>query len=258
MIDKALEVTHSYTSTGFDAFADNYDASLQSGLNFTGENKIYFVRGRLAWLRAQFSSLGFVAQRILDFGCGCGDTCRYFFDLLNAREYVGVDISSESIKLANLRQQGAHRRFLPLDDLIPASDFDLVYCNGVFHHIKPALRHSAAQYVAQSLRPGGLFAFWENNPWNPATRWVMRRIPFDHDAIMLSARESRRLLRSAGFEILATHYLFIFPNALRWFRSIELGLARVPFGGQYLVLARRLDQSGLCSTNQTCARVGRY
>jgi hypothetical protein len=27
---------------------------------------------------------------------------------------------------------------------------------------------AAVDYVYRSLRPGGLFAFWENNPWNPA------------------------------------------------------------------------------------------
>jgi SAM-dependent methyltransferase len=236
---ESVKAVPSSTAASFDAFADNYDSSLQSGLDLTGENKAYFIHGRLAWLRDQLASRGFNGQRVLDFGCGCGDTCPYIFELLNAREYVGVDPSAESIKLANRRHGGEHCRFRQLDGQIAAGDFDLAYCNGVFHHIEPSQRYAAAQYVAQSLRPGGLFALWENNSWNPATRWVMRRIPFDRDAIMLSAPQSRRLLRSAGFEILATHFLFVFPHALRWFRSLETRMARIPIGGQYLVLARR-------------------
>lgn len=47
--------------------------------------------------------------------------------------------------------------------------------------------------VRRSLRPGGVFAFWEINPWNPGTRHVMSRIPFDRDAIMLTPPEARWL-----------------------------------------------------------------
>ena len=67
----------------------------------------------------------------------------------------------------------------------------------------------------------------------------MSRIPFDRDAIMLSAREASRMLRAAGFTVLRTDYLFIFPRALRWFRPLERFLTSLPFGAQYQVLARK-------------------
>jgi hypothetical protein len=83
-----------------------------------------------------------------------------------------------------------------------------------------------------------LFALWENNPWNPGTRFAMRRISFDKDAVTLSPPQARRLVQTAEFQILRTDFLFIFPRLLRWLRPLESLLSRLPFGGQYEILCR--------------------
>jgi hypothetical protein len=67
----------------------------------------------------------------------------------------------------------------------------------------------------------------------------MSRIPFDRDAITLTAGEARRLLRGAGFEIVRTDFLFIFPRVLSWCRGLEPLVARLPLGAQYQVLCRK-------------------
>jgi SAM-dependent methyltransferase len=126
-----------------------------------------------------------------------------------------------------------------LEEFDPAGQFDLAFCNGVFHHIPPAERTDAVATVWNALRPGGLFAFWENNPWNPATRYVMSRIPFDRDAITLIPPESRGLLKDAGFEVLRTDYLFIFPRFMKWCRPLERLMTSWPLGTQYQVLCRK-------------------
>ena len=71
------------------------------------------------------------------------------------------------------------------------------------------------------------------------TRWVMSRIPFDRDAIPLTPPETRQLLEEAGFSIVCTRFLFIFPAFLKALRFIEPYVAGIPAGAQYLVLARR-------------------
>ena len=65
------------------------------------------------------------------------------------------------------------------------------------HPARRARRRRRAR-SGDALRPGGLFAFWENNPWNPGTRLVMSRIPFDRDAITLSALERGGCSRPAA------------------------------------------------------------
>jgi SAM-dependent methyltransferase len=224
---------------GFDQYAANYEAALQQGLAVSGERKEYFARGRLLWLQERLRELGFRAGVVLDFGCGIGTAAPFVHELLSPRELVGVDIAAGALEEARREHGSANTRFHQLDQYAPAGEFDLAFCNGVFHHIPLQERDSAAGYVWRGLRPGGLFAFWENNPWNPGTRYVMSRVPFDRDALTLAPPEARRLLRRAGFAVLRTDFLFIFPRFLRWFRGLEPALCRWPLGAQYLVLCRR-------------------
>src|SRR5437870_1900508 len=81
-----------------------------------------------------------------------------------------------SRKLARTRLAGVASLGTFSDRAIEAS-FDLCYCNGVFHHIPPHERLGAARLIFRSLARGGHFALFENNPLNPGTRMVMRRIP---------------------------------------------------------------------------------
>ncbi|HZI87614.1 MAG TPA: hypothetical protein VFD48_12325, partial [Pyrinomonadaceae bacterium] len=100
-------------------------------------------------------------------------------------------------------------------------------------------RDNQVRHIFDSLQSDGFFAFWENNPWNPGTKIVMSRIPFDRDAKTLTPGEARQMLRRGGFEILRTDFLFIFPHFLRWFRPLERYLSRLPFGAQYQILCRK-------------------
>jgi hypothetical protein len=104
----------------------------------------------------------------------------------------------------------------------------------------PFEHSDALALVNGALRPGGLFSFWENSPWSPATRYVMSRCAFDRDAITLTPPEARVLMRGSGFQVLRTDFRFIFPRALRAFRRIEDFVYRVPFGAQYQILCRKI------------------
>jgi SAM-dependent methyltransferase len=223
----------------FEWYVECYDAALAHGLSISGENREYFARGRIAWLAGCLRQVDERPKSVLDFGCGTGSTYRFFFDLLGAESAVGVDNSPKSLDFAR-RNYGLNRaQFTLVTQYRPNEEIDLAFCNGVFHHIPRALRAAAVNYVYRSLRRGGLFAFWENNPWNPGTRYVMSRIPFDRDAVTLTPREARQLLRAGGFKILRTDFLFIFPRMLRWFRGIERRVSQLPFGAQYQILCRK-------------------
>jgi SAM-dependent methyltransferase len=223
----------------FDAYAADYDAALAQGLVVSGEDKMYFARGRLAWLAVCLRRLREQPVRMMDYGCGIGSATLALFELLGVTSVIGTDISPHSLEVA-WRAYGTERaRFLLFDHYQPDASLDLVYCNGVFHHIPPQERAAAVAYVARSLRSGGLWAFWENNPWNPGTRYIMHRVPFDRDAIPLTPPAARRLLQEGGFEILQTDFLFIFPRMLKWLRGLEARLAHWPLGAQYQILCRK-------------------
>lgn len=229
----------SFHNPEFDDFAENYDESLRKGLAVSGESKEFFAQGRIDWLKRNLESLNFEPARAIDFGCGTGTATPYLMSIPGASSLLGLEVSPKSLDVARRLHGSEHTRFSLVDEHSPNADADLAFCNGVFHHIPPANRAEAAEYVFRCLRPGGLFTFWENNPWNPGTRYIMSRIPFDRSAITLSPPESVALLRRAGFTIVRRDFLFFFPRVLRWLRTMEPALSKVPFGAQYHVLAQR-------------------
>jgi SAM-dependent methyltransferase len=175
----------------------------------------------------------------MDFGCGTGSAAKGLLEFVPHGFIVGVDVSDKSLSLARSSADPERVKFVLRDEYVPNQDIDLAFCSGVFHHIPPSDRSTAVRYIYESLKPGGLFAVWENNPWNPGARYVMKRIPFDRNAVPISALATRRLLRKEGFEILRTDFLFIFPRVLRHLRFLEPALSRLPLGAQYQVLCRK-------------------
>ena len=224
----------------FDAYAEDYEETLQRGVRLSGEDSSFFAEGRVAWVGRRLAELGIRAETLLDFGCGTGATTGLLLALPAAKHVLGTDVSTGLLEVARREHGSEQVEFVPLTEP-PENRIDLAYCNGVFHHIPPGERRGAVEYVWRALRPGGLFALWENNPWNPGTRLVMRRIPFDRDAIPLSAPEARKLLTAYRFDVLRTDFLFVFPRFLAPLRRAEPALSSLPLGAQYLVLARKPD-----------------
>lgn len=223
----------------FDSYACDYDEALEQGISVSGEDKSYFASGRMTWLAGCLERLGEKPRSVMDFGCGTGSAAPYVLEKLGAETLVGVDQSLESLRVATRNHASDRVVFLPIDQYEPQEALDLVFCAGVFHHIPPTERADALNYLYKSLKPGGIFAFWENNPWNPGTRYVMSRIPFDRDAVTVSMLEARRLVQAAKFQVLRTDFVFIFPHLLRWFRRMEPAVSRLPLGAQYQVLCRK-------------------
>lgn len=223
--------------TAFDEYADDYEGALQRGLSVSGESSEYFMRERMVWLAKAVRARHVAPARVMDFGCGTGNGVPFLRDVVGASSVVGVDTSERSLEQARTRYPWAEFAVPAHVDSSPS--FDLIFTNGTFHHIPPSERAASLAYIRDRLRPGGLFALSENNPWNPGTQLIMRRIPFDRDAVKITAGEARRLLSSAGFDVLSVDFLFVFPRALQALRPLERHLSRWPLGGQYVVLARR-------------------
>ena len=219
--------------------ADKYDKMLYRGVRLSGEDKRFFMAGRIRDLQRQLPQ-GFFPRRILDYGCGIGETTPYLAGQFPGAQVVGADTSEIFLAHAGELYGSSRSSFRAVKDLSERDAFDLCYVNGVFHHIPLRERMEALRIIHQALAPGGYLAFFENNPWNPGMQIAMSRIPFDRDARMMSPLETRRRLRGAGFARCApTRYLFYFPHALRSLRFMEPWLARMPLGAQYCILAQK-------------------
>lgn len=219
--------------------AEEYDAMLNRGLKLSGESKDFFMRGRIALMRKHLPKT-FQPKHILDFGCGIGDTCEALAKIYPDAEILGIDTAKDALAFAAKNRSSDRLQYQTVDEFDRKDCFDLAYVNGVFHHIPRHLRIKSAQAVYASLKRDGYFAFFENNPWNPGTRMVMHRIPFDKDAITLSYRESKHLLQAAGFSnTRISKFAFYFPNALSFLRVLEPALEDLPLGAQYLILTKK-------------------
>jgi len=222
----------------FDRFARSYEQDLAKSLAVTGESREFYAQKRIDWTAQCVAQLGHSVRRILDYGCGDGANVPMLAARFNAGHVLGVDVSTESIAVARLANSAPGLQFQSTSEWTPDGTIDLAFTNGVFHHIPPAERAACLKAIRRSLTPAGLFAFWENNPWNPGTQIVMSRCAFDEHAIKISPREAKKLLSKAGFKILRTDSLFYFPRQLSFLRLAEAWLRPFPLGGQYLVLCR--------------------
>ena len=219
---------------GFDRFADEYARCHEIG----GEDRGYFARARLEWLRLRLTERRFAPRTVLDFGCGTGSTIPLLFEIVRPRRIIALEESESLLTMARRDYGSLDVSFALQPDFRERACCDLVFCSAVFHHVPPAERAPLLRTIRGYLKPGGLFALWEHNAWSPAARYIMSRCEFDRDAHPLSASIARRLLRDAGFEILATDFLFLFPSFLRALRPLEPLVRKLPLGAQFQVLAR--------------------
>jgi trans-aconitate methyltransferase len=231
-------VTEAPAPEAFDGHAEDYEEKLMRGLSLSGEGPAYFASGRVELLRRWWIRSGRPEpRRILDYGCGVGLTAALLARQFPQASLLGLDPSRRSVERAGQEWAGPRVRFQVTTAAATSEPADLVYLNGVVHHVAPEERPALFADLGARLAPGGVVALFENNPLNPGTRWVMARIPFDRDAVPLYAGEARERLRQAGLAPVATVYLFYFPRFLRALRPLERLLVRLPLGGQYGVLA---------------------
>ena len=226
-------------SPEFDEYVDDYDRVVRRGLAVSGESRDFFARKRVDHVRRSLG--GKPVGRVLDCGCGDGATSVLLADAFPDAEIVGSDVSPRSIERARSVRAATRIRFLTGPELGQLADWraDVVYTNGVFHHVPPAERSGALGQILRVLARDGTLALWENNAWNPGTRIVMRRIPFDRNAIPLSPPVARRLVRSHGLAVERTDFLFYFPRPLAFLRWTEPLFRRVPLGAQFCVFCTR-------------------
>ena len=225
----------------FDPYRDTYRAEVQSSIAFAGQDLGFFdelkVRELTDLVRSELGDPG--AVRALDVGCGIGSIDGLLRPRLAAVD--GVDLSPAMVERAGeANPEGTYRTYdggrLPFDD----GAYDLAFTFSVLHHVPPPERAEFAAELARVVRPGGLVAVIEHNPWNPLTRLAVHRCAFDDDAVLLRRDETARLLAGAGLRPARGRYILFFPWRGAALRTVERGLRGVPAGAQYLVAGRRV------------------
>jgi SAM-dependent methyltransferase len=107
-------------------------------------------------------------KKLLDLGCGAGETSVYL--ALQGAEVHACDIAEEFLKVAErlAEKHGTKIHTLRSDSAkLPFADgtFDLVFGNGVLHHVD---LEPTSKELARVLKKGGKAVFVEPLPYNPA------------------------------------------------------------------------------------------
>lgn len=112
-------------------------------------------------------------KRVLEIGCGIGSDAEEFAK--HGAEYVGIDLSDQSIALSRQRFEtlGLEGEFYNIDAtdataIATLGEFDLVYSYGVIHHF-PGIDH-IIHNVRNVIVPDGEFRFmvYAKNSWKYA------------------------------------------------------------------------------------------
>jgi len=194
-------------------------------------NESYFAEYKIALTASHLESKK--VERILDFGCGAGRSLSYIRDYFASAELWGYDLSSKSLEVAAQRMPTA--QLFSDWNALPSGHFDLIIAANVFHHIPLKKRVVALKKCYDALNQGGQLFLFEYNPYNPATRWIFEKCPFDVNAEMLSLKETIRLVQQTHFHIVQFGYTLFSPRPLAFLRKLESLLEWLPLGAQYYV-----------------------
>ena len=218
----------------FDRVGESYQEAVDDAISFAGREHDFYIEAKARRLvELARRHLGPGRHAALDVGCGTGLVDRH---VSSCFELHGVDVSAamvEQARAANPEVEYAvsEPRRLPH----PEGRFDLAFAVCVLHHVERADRLPLVAEMRRVVRPGGLVAVFEHNPWNPLTRRVVRSCAFDEDVELIDRRELERLYRGAGLDVVGAEYLLFVPWRAD---AVERRLRRLPFGAQYVVAGR--------------------
>jgi len=146
-----------------------------------GEGCANLIRDHVNAMGIDLSNAG----RVLDFGCGCGRTIRWFLRRGGDGEFHGVDVDADAVDWCKKHLPGGHFvATAPIPPLpYPAEHFDVVYCLSVFTHLNESLQDVWLAELRKILKPGGVLLF---TIYGPAATKGMNA-------------EDQRMLRDHGF-----------------------------------------------------------
>jgi SAM-dependent methyltransferase len=227
-------------SQDFDRYRATYRRDVDRSVRFSGQDSDFFTDVKARLLLDATTRYQGPNERldVLDVGCGVGVTDSFLKGRFGS--LLGIDVSDGVVQeAATTNPWAGYRSYdggrIPLDD----GEVDVAFAICVVHHVDPPVRVGFLRDVARVVKPGGLVAIFEHNPFNPLTRLAVNRCDFDEGVVLARRGSTTSMLRSAGLEVVEHPYVLFFPFRGEVFRRVERLLGWLPLGAQYMVVCRK-------------------
>lgn len=176
------------------------------------------------WTQQMIAGLD-LTGRILDNGCGTG----LLSEFASQENLVGIDISTEMLKMAKKRGYRNLARGNSMDLPFRQESFDSIVCRSLLHHLPD--RAKAVEEISRVLKPGGTAVFADTNKsiLSSLPRKIANRGEhFSEDHANLGRKEITGLLEEK-FSITRIQFfgyvaypLIAFPDLVKVFRFFPL------------------------------------
>jgi len=223
----------------FDEFAEDYRDTHNSAIKLSGADSDYFSEYKI--IEVAKNEQHQETLKILDFGCGDGNSVVFFRKHFKESYIEGIDVSQASIDIAADKKID-RTKFQVFDGkIIPYENdsFDIIFTSMVFHHIEHKLHKAIISEIYRVLKPQGRFYMFEHNPYNPLTRRVVDQCEFDRDAVLLKPKYGKQIISLGGFDKFNLNFTIFIPRLkiIQWALRLENYLKWLPIGAQYYIRA---------------------
>jgi len=171
------------------------------------EARAFQVHCMMDFLKKEFEISKF--GDVIEVGCGHGANSKYLQG--HYQNFLGVDYSSELIKIAKARYGNSHSRFAidNIKDIDKHGQFDLIIGIGILHHV------DNLEEVLKKLKEIGhektIYLFYEPQKGNPIIQILRKiRVRFDPnysgDQVFFEKKELTKRVKDLGFKNIRSRY----------------------------------------------------
>lgn len=224
----------------FDEYRLRYEDEINRALAFGGKSHDFYTQVKadvlveLLQREAPARSLD-----ILDVGCGNGAIHHFLLSSGLPMKVTGIEVAAEFLEMA--RQANPAVTYDVYDgSRLPyeTAQFDAAFTICVMHHVPPGQWPDFLAEMGRVVRPGGLVAVFEHNPFNPVTAHIVRTCQFDRNAVLLKPARLSKLMHDAKLVSVAREFILFTPFENRTIRNLERGIRWLPLGAQYVSFGR--------------------
>ena len=225
----------------FNEIAKDYRDIHTENVSFTGGTSEYYAEYKIEEISSFYSPNE--KLKILDLGCGDGISAVFFEKYFPNSNYLGIDLSVESLNMARNRNL-KNAVFVEYDGFnIPfeTEEFDLIFIACVLHHVEHDKHQQLLTECNRVLSKNGSLIIFEHNQKNPFTRKVVRDCVFDEDAVLIPHKQLKKTLEKSMFNNVKTSFTLFMPRKyfFNYLLFLEKLFKKIPFGGQYYTIAKK-------------------